>query len=670
MRLSPLAPGKWEYESVTHFYFLQSREYENLAHAQKHVFVIGHRGTGKTTLLHALDWGERVSNPDLRAQFPEGPFTDGNIGCYVGLKLLDLQLFEAWLSDSSPAVSHLILGAYFRAIWMEETVRALRAVLRFFGSDDLAAEVAALGSLRDEIATWLPPELGVVSGSDHDELTLDRLLLIGSRLRDLLHNEATLSLRPAEQLVARLNLGRFQRLSTTSFRAFAAILYRAQPDTPWRFRMCMDEGEYLSQLAKSTVRTLVRECESPLFLVVSALSDLGTETVTPGVTITLDDRRILELDSRSADELKALIDGIVGERLRAAGYPCETFSIGRLLGDPDLNELLLAHPSENGQLRALKAAWPKTSYPGTAGQRQARRDSPIRSFLESEGLISPVAGLPAEVARQVDSSGYRKYQLAGYLLLLGRCNIRRPFYAGYRIFLHMSDNSIRDLLLSLDLLRQEWWRRAGKKRKNELMTVDDYCQFVCAKGVSRSVQDIALRKLGSEKLSAFSERVIHFTQAASRLLNFVGRASHMLDFGEVSGPSGPRLDAATFVIQLREVPILRDRASMGRRERTGNDSIFVDIVHACAEEGFLKILSVSEETREIRFRLHHTLSRHYGCSYRASQYTTSLDWAVVSTVVEGPLHRSLDRLVERAVDHRPLSGQPELFPSWDDSEGP
>ena len=613
--ISPLSPGKWEYERRNHFYFLKSTEYRRLSEAQQHVFLIGHRGTGKTTLLRSLDWGERLANEQLSKLLNHKPFADGNLGCFVGLKLLNLELFESWLVSSNDAVSHIVLGSYFRAVWIEEGVRAVQAVADHYGFTALSAEAEALEVLRDDLENWLPASIRPPRffGEEDPPLTLASLRHISATLTDRLHGAATIAFQSPEELIEELRLSRIQSLTTRIFHALTTLLEELDSTVPWRFRICMDEGEYLSSLAKQTVRTLVRENESPLFLVIAALSDLGTTTATPGVTITLDDREIVNLDERSLDELASLIDGVVNARLTYQNYPC-SFAKKRFIGDPDLNELLLAHPTENLDTIALKEAWADWT------RETARSPSPIRSFLESVEIAPSLEGGPAE-RRRLDSIGYRKYKLAGYFLLLGRMELRRPFFAGWRIFLHMSDNSLRDLLLALDLVRQE---RFSSETTGP--TIAQTCRFLGSDGVSFQSQDRALRALGRLKLDSLPEKVIHYTSNARRLLDFTGRLTHALDFGHYQPKAGPRLDAGKIVVRMPETPVVKDRATITTSTDQGTAGRFVDVLLECAEEGYLKILSLGGGSPEIVFRLHHTLSRYYGCSYRNPQYSTVIPW--------------------------------------------
>lgn len=647
--ISPFASGRWEYEHQTHFYYLGSREYQRVASAQKHVFLIGHRGTGKTTLLKALDWGERQTNENLLRWFERGPYADGNIGCFVGLKTLDLQVFDDWLADSRATTSHQILGAYFRAVWVHEAVTAVRRVSRSLGRPSLRDEILALAPISDVLQDWIPSELGVRSFDARVPLTLESLDDAATALRRYLHGEAVLDLRRPEQIVAAFGLTDLLTIVNDVFRCLSNLMAVIEPRIVWRFRICMDEGEYLSDLARQSVRTFVRECESPLLLVVAALSDLGSETVFPGVVVTLDDREVVDLDSRSIEEFRDLINGIVKARWAALDLPPVRFDIRELLGNPTLDTLLLEHPSETMSLKAVKRGWSDWR----SDPSQSRERGPIRTFLERTGLVDALDAEDADRARQLDSSGFRKYHVVGYLRLLGASGVRKPFYAGWRPFTYCADNSVRDLLLGLETLKDLWWRRGrGRSRGGAPPTVRDYADFASTKGVQHRLQDSALNSLGAQKLAAFNQRILHDTDQARKLLAFTAQASHTLDFGNDPAVSRPRLDSAKFVVRIPGPEILEKRTIRG--VLLEDQARFVSMIRECAEEGYLKGIRVNRDTGEVQFRLHHSLARYYGCSYRTAQYSTRIPWSAVEAILSASATSSVRSIVRSALAYRRL----------------
>lgn len=128
---SPFVDHRWENQDSRHFFFLRTSEYRDIVEDDRHTFLIGHRGTGKTTILKALHWEERISNPALqRALNGDDDFPDGIIGCYMNLKLVALPVFDHWLQHEPDATKHLLFSSYVRLFWIELATRAVKHIVR------------------------------------------------------------------------------------------------------------------------------------------------------------------------------------------------------------------------------------------------------------------------------------------------------------------------------------------------------------------------------------------------------------------------------------------------------------------------------------------------------------------------------------------------------------
>jgi energy-coupling factor transporter ATP-binding protein EcfA2 len=644
-RVSPFSTGKWEYESTRHFYHLDSHEYRTLVSMEKHVFVIGHRGTGKTTLLKAIDWRERLADKNLQVALNGEPFRDGIIGCYVGLKNLSLPLFDLWLEGSDPPTKHLVLSAYIRSIWIEEAAKAVRQVTRASPSFYLEYESEPLDPVAEDFRWWSrslnrttvfpvdPSDGTVIPVAAGRALSLREIQEAAGELRDYLFNQATLGITDAEAVVTRLRLNRLQQLTNLVFRAFADILALTYPDRIWRFRVCLDESEFFTDSSRLTVRTMVRECESPLLLVVSTLSDLGVDTIARHVRLTLSDRELINLDARKADEMQSLVDGIVSARLAQTGYPCDRFSLASLLGEFDLNDLLLANSSsETNEYRAFRAR----------AERSPGRDH-IRVYLEEQKETAPRTN-SGFVDRRNDSIGYRKKKLPAYLRMCATFGLRSPIYAGARITRQMADNSIRDLLQLLELLRLSWIQEHGVPADGD----EAVCGFIGTVGLPVPMQDNALRELGRKKLDNFSEKVLIHTANARSLVSFFSKLAHRLCF-DTDLPLW-RAEATRFVVRL---PVIKKNGA-----KDDLVEAFVEMVEECSREGFLRIKRSSPS--ELEFRVHASLARTEGFSYREGTYETVLPWRIIEQVITASSMDRLDRLVDESLPKR--RGGPSQLP--------
>ena len=79
---SPFRVNRFELETSHNLYYLQADVFP-LLEASKSTYLVGSRGTGKTTLLKALSWEEQLSNPFLREQLKGDISTRRYIGIYL-----------------------------------------------------------------------------------------------------------------------------------------------------------------------------------------------------------------------------------------------------------------------------------------------------------------------------------------------------------------------------------------------------------------------------------------------------------------------------------------------------------------------------------------------------------------------------------------------------------
>ena len=153
---SPFSDERWEAHDGRHFFYLDYEGFRTLTTQDKHVFIVGHRGTGKTTMLMALDWEERISNPQLqRAIGGDGPFSDGVVGCFLNLRVVAVPTFDVWMREDRPAIYHAIIGSYLRLHWLESAARATRHIATELETYRLEEEVDSLSACAEHVDTWL-----------------------------------------------------------------------------------------------------------------------------------------------------------------------------------------------------------------------------------------------------------------------------------------------------------------------------------------------------------------------------------------------------------------------------------------------------------------------------------------------------------------------------------
>src|SRR5262245_15653304 len=124
---SPFSEGRFEYEAK-HLYYLPSSCFPQLE-LPRPTYLIGSRGSGKTTLMKALHWQERLDNDTLLRQLNDDPFRGHFIGSYVKLPKIQLNTFDAWLHASDEPTYGLLFGLYIVLTCIELVAHSLAELL-------------------------------------------------------------------------------------------------------------------------------------------------------------------------------------------------------------------------------------------------------------------------------------------------------------------------------------------------------------------------------------------------------------------------------------------------------------------------------------------------------------------------------------------------------------
>lgn len=607
---------RWEQDRIEHFYYLETAAYRRLSSIAKHAVVKGHRGTGKTTLLKALDWRERISNKHLARALQGKPFADGVVGCFMQIKLMPVDMLDIWLSDSSRTVRFALISTYLRSAWLVEAVDALIGLNAGLHYCSFADEVDDFASVSETVWTWSAQSLDIDSPADRATLTLENIRFIANEVMRSIRASAAIGTIAPEVLVAKFDLQPFAAIVSRLFTQMAANLRRLDASSSWIFRVCMDEGEFLSDEWALVVRSLIRETDGPVYLAVSVLQTLGSETRQVGAELSIDDRELIDLDDRSPEELGALMAGIVRARFQMIGAGPRRFDVKTFLGNPDVDEL-------------CRRAVAKSENRSAEIQLRALGEAPIRQHLKNVGAIAS----GAVASRSEQSSGYRKKKTAGYLHLLGAIGINRPFYAGWRIATAMSDNSVRDFLR---FLRYSF--EIAVNREDYDGSLDEILTFLSKSRLSFDIQDAALERLGRRKLDSIPQNLTDPGEAEI-LIRLFGELAHRSDFYAALPLTKPN---AT-------------RMAVRASPRDGGDPSFDDVKRVlvrAASYGYIADLRLGNG-QVVKFRLNLSLARHLGFSYWKPQYETVVPFRLVRAAVlspDMPVTRLMSRTYRRSVE--------------------
>lgn len=543
--------------------------------------LVGTRGTGKTTLLKALSWDERLNNSFFKNELRDAAFAKKYIGLYFKLPNLQLALLDRWLRDADDFDYAAIFAFYLDLCWLEAAVPALehleaagvislqtRCEQQFFAQfqslfNDCSLEIGNVAAEKQTIA-------GALSLMHSMRNALERFARRRSDINDVLES---------------LPVGQIGSFGRAVGAALTSAIDAGSPagSPPWSLRICMDEGEALSLRQQRVINSMLRIAEWPVFYVVAYVSrplDV-TSTFLPNQTLQVADRQIHILDEITDKEFRLLAEGVINARLRAARANSR-FRSRDLLGPLDVNRLLLRilRDSEDEFAARLLAA----------AQVEATGEGPPPIYETYLRLRRPELSddLTGRARRRQSSTSIRKQMVAAYLNICSDLN-SRPIYASSDMVLQISDKCMRDFLRQMDTI----YRHSG-------LDIGDFLE----REVSIDQQNAGIREAAEVKITLFAERVFSQSAQANQLVDVLARVTADV---QTSGRNYEQL-------RTPERGIFTYHTG-NRLEPSPNESLIRD----AADAGFLKILP-EEQMGVLRFRVHASLAPHYGFSYRGAYY--------------------------------------------------
>lgn len=595
---------RYEHESV-HLYYLDRQDL-GIIEAPGSVYIIGTRGTGKTTLLKALDWDQRIRNPSLQAALEGGPFELGIIGLYAKLPLLRLRLFDRWcagaVSDSDETCVDLF-SAYLDLVFLELATGAVDALRRRnvlgFSADEEADTCRQIASqlrrppLSEEPETRLlgVKELAVSLRRTLEEAAVDKASL-SDTLRDIVPTT--------------VSVGELGRSWASALAALASINSVQTPrELGWNFRFCMDEAEQLSQWQQVALNVMVRNAQFPLFYL-AAYTDPPpnlTETNYPSLEVGKADAEMLVLDwiddgrqgqtDREARFTRVAL-GAASLRLQHAAargnieldIPAD--AITDVLGSASVDDLLQLHirESDSAASRALLADAERFADEHQAGSFEG---AIYKAYLVKRLRLS-VPNSNSSDFRRFDDAELRKRQFAAYLVI---CNENKwePKYAGVTTLLHLSDLCLRDVMWML----HELWIRLDASSPLDFL----------AMRAPLNVQADAVRAAAEKKAAFAAKHIDHSPESTANLVRGLGYLTAELQAysNDIRALRSP--ERGLFTID-------------GPSKSADVDAELFLMLSSAAKNGYLRLREMA--ANRWQFRLHRSLAPAYKFTHRRPQY--------------------------------------------------
>ena len=619
--ISPFSLARFEYEHA-HLYYIQEKLFSRLKLA-KPVYLVGSRGTGKTTLLKALSWYEQLHNTSLKQQLGDKP--SQCIGIYLKLPEIQLNLISRWSAKADEQVHGNVFSHYLDLVWLEQLLLAipeLIAIERISVSPEV--EQQCVTNLVDHFFAALPKEdrrpstlLELARFLRQRREDIELLASVGADVKEsisqlrLIHRIGSFGREVADRLVKLCNENCLSNREAEG----------------WLFKICMDEGECLSPTQLIVLNTMVRLSKSPLFFVVSFVSapSDATTTLVPGLTLQQADRELVPLDKLTESEFRELVEGVATVRINhALGSDDATFRCVRVLGSLDINAMLedilgeSVSPKAHALLADARSNQTTNSEPASVNQA-AKGAPPIYETYLAQRLLTPeVSSETKWERRRQESAEARKRFVAAYLSICNDANAA-PRYASAEVVLQTSDNCVRDFLSQID----EIYAEAG-------VSLDVFLK----NGIDTKIQDRALKRASLKKYQSLPTFGVNNPTETSALVDGLSKITAQLQSRSPSGKHLRSSERGLFVLGLTGF-------SDGPPQR------LLRSLREAAEAGFLRVLSNDSDPFVVR--VHTSLAPHYGFSYRGAYYKVVVDWHVLNrmrTIVEP---RLLDDLVATIV---------------------
>lgn len=641
---SPFSDDRFEHD-IRHLYYLPEDLYAILQRT-KPCFLIGSRGTGKTTLLRSLSWRERATNEGLNRRLGQKPFKDF-VGIYIKLPDIQLDGISIWLKGTPDILKRAIYSRYLELIQLQEIFQAVSELeamgeLKFNATVEQRAVRDLLDEFGNELyfseATSTPP----VSFADLSKST--------RMLRRYIEKASQVGILPDQVLINIGSPAQLCHLSRSVAQRLATVISSPARPSEVFFKICFDEAETLDDFGVKILATWVRISTAPLYHVISFVSkpESLSETLLPNLTVQSADVTFLDLDSIKDKQFRVFAEGVTNLRLNEAARLSDSsssfemtssFDTERLFGKLNINFLLedALHDSVSPFAKnLLEKAKIKAGIAATIEDRARRGDDsalPIyETYLEMKtNRVLPDKGEPKWSKRRATSQITRKPMIAAYLSIMNELRTP-PRYAYADMILQLSDSCIRDFLNNLEYIFKE--------------SNSSVSQFLSNSKIRPTIQNGGLLAASKAKFKSLPTRGVNHPSSTAKLVNGLGTLTQLL---QTRSRDGIRHLKTT---ERGIYELITSSRTDGTRRAT------VLIVDA-AEAGFLKI--VESDELMIRFRVHTSLAPAFGFSYRGAYYPMKVQTSDVLAFADAADDQAIGRLANSLFERLDGTSADDLF---------
>lgn len=617
------------------------------------IYVCGTRGSGKTSLLRAIHWLERVENESLIEQV--GSNFPGYIGVYFripdyvteALSNIDWGGIYPNLK-SFDNVNYDYFSNFIELISIEQICDSLFAfrknnVFKYSPDEE-----------KDFIINFISES--ILFTSAFEKKVIPSMPLSFPELKNscrLVRTEMYLSCTRGNvaRLVEKISLDKGGLLVQSFCEKFCLFHSELFGNKSLYFKICIDDCEVTTTSQQIYLNTLVRLHKHPVFWILSFVDRQyeATATLIQNQDLTDADRKIFFLDEMPYHEFKEFCEKVSAIRFKYLERQLnlrqreEGFSLENILGSTKINDLLLVdeerrfHKEFMGLIARAEASEPLRN-PGIMGTLTitGKIKPPVYQQYLLEKLFpdKTVLEVISEKGTSFDPFLRRK-QVAAFLSMKSEFRLKNAGFAGWEAVIGMSDGCIRDYLELMAELFDSSVAGIGRD-------VQDFRLRPRAVTIER--QRDALLLASKKKASGYNSKVDRGAMRAAKMIEALGHLTHILqsDHTDLSCLRTP--ERGIFVFNLNDV-FKRNQSSHEEARK-----LVFNTLKKCEIDGLLLRVrrkfeaSYNSEYKEsqeydanvLRYRLHARFAAAYGFSYRGAYSEVKLPMENVLALCESP----------------------------------
>lgn len=339
---NPFEGQRWE-QDMEHIIYLP-KIFDELEKKQD-LYLVGSRGTGKTTLLKALNWKTRVQNPSIHMQINEDElFEKKYIGIYI-----DVMSFGDSIFEINNTTDDWFMCLY--SLWAEINVlyRLIEAIDGLYEKSYIDFTIEDEQLQCNKIYDYLSDLFGSTVLKKRNDTKIEYNLPLLQEVVDRLRSKV---IKERENIKSRCVAYSFGSLIKETVPNLVGLCDEENKNE-WYIKICFDQIESAPNFHKIANTLVVKKLNERVWFIVSGLNhrDIDmNQTYVPKHNLTNDDKKYIDLDdefflsdSAKRDKFYSLAEGICDLRLKHSDSAIDQnkkFKLATHLGSWDMNLVL------------------------------------------------------------------------------------------------------------------------------------------------------------------------------------------------------------------------------------------------------------------------------------------------------------------------------------------